>query len=188
MSQKGFMWPLAANPDEFNYCYDCFGDQYMCWENHWAELTQNWDRSELDDLGIWEYKPSYQDETKTSVDTSISASAPKSVGVSVSIDFPKLKIQSEKSDNMLKSTYDFWGTFGPLEAADEDVQLGTVMSWDSLKPSSGDKIAPTYMYGRFIGPDFYCSSTNGCADDFMEEMQEGASTFNFFYEYDIDDL
>ncbi|WP_254768216.1 hypothetical protein [Salinilacihabitans rarus] len=188
MSQKGFIWPLAANPDEFNYCYDCFGDQYQCWKTDEAELTQNWNRSELDDLGIYEYAPSYQDEQETSINTSISASAPKSVGVSVSIDTPKLRIQSELIDKKLKSTYGFWNIWGELDAADEDVQLGTVMAWDSKAPDSGDKVAPTYMYTQFIGPDFYCHELNGCATDFREEVYPSSSTFNFFYEYNIDDL
>lgn len=188
MSQKGFMWPLADNPDEFNFYYDYFGDQWECWNNGWAELTQNWNRSELDDLGIWEYDPSFSDETKTSLNTSISASAPKSVGVSVSVSFPKLKIQSDLVDHKLESTYDFWSDWGTaLAAADEDVELGTVTAFDSLRPSDGDKIAPTYFYGRFDGYDWYCGNMNSCCVDCGRVTPDG-STFNFFYEQDINDL
>lgn len=188
MSQKGFMWPLVANVQEFNHPVDYFGEQYSCWTNDFTELTQNWNRSELGDLGIVAYSPSYQDETKTSLSGSISASAPKAVGVSVSVDSPKLKIQSEKIDKKLKSTYEYQNAVGGrLGAADEDVQLGTATAFDSLKPDSGDKIAPTYMYGQFNGYGFSCAWYDTCVVD-NGHKTPGASTFNFFYEQNIDDL
>lgn len=186
MSQRGFMRPLAGNPDEFNYNYDYFGNQYWCWYNDWAELTQNWNRSDLDDIGIWNYDPSYSDETKTSLNTSLSASAPLSAGVSVSVDFPELKIQSEMIDKKLQSTYKFHGFWGPYDSADEDSILGTVTAMDSLRPDSGDKVAPTYMYGRFWGADWYCTDYSNCSD--KDDVLKGGSTFNWFYEWEVDDL
>jgi len=187
MFQRGFMWPWAANYSDFDIEY--FGEQPACWVNDWAELTQNWRRSELSDLGVWDWDPTFSDETKTSLDTSLSVSAPKSVGVSVSVDFPKLKIESDLGNDQekLKSTYEFQNWLGGnLAAADENVKLGTVTAFDSRKPDSGDKVAPTYMYGRFKGPELLCEVT-GCGGA-RGDRQEGASTFNWFYEYEIDDL
>ncbi|WP_135825234.1 hypothetical protein [Halorussus ruber] len=191
MKQKGFMWPLTDNHDEFDFYESYFGDQWRCWHNSEAELTQNWDRSELNDLGIWNYEPSYSDETQTSVNTSYGVSAPKSVGVSVSVDHPNLVIQSDLENNKLTATYDFrdyWEL--RLDASDEDVQLGTVTAFTSARPDSNDKVAPTYMYGSFDGPEWDCYNRDGCPTEQDGNLTQspGSSLFNFFYEYDIDDL
>lgn len=187
MSQQAHMWPLGVNPDEFNFAYEHFGDQWECWANSSTELTQNWDRSELDDLGIIEYDPSYSDETTTSIDTTISASIPKGVSVSADIDTPKVEIQSELDGHKLRSTYDFWGSISAYDAAFADVQQGTVTAFDSLKPADRDKIAPTYMYGGFEGWIWECEPLDSCNTHHDRRVEDG-SLFNFFYEQNIDDL
>lgn len=189
MSQKGHMWPLCTNHNEFDYDEGQFGDQYECWLNYWCDLNQDWNASELDDLGIIEYNPSYTDETETSLNTSISASTPRSAGISVSLDFPELEIQSELTDHKLEANHDFWSDMLKIayDAATEDVQLGTVTSFDSRKPDTNDKIVSGYMSGSFTGWGLECANLDRCNVHNDRTIEEGSISYSF-YEENIDDL
>lgn len=187
MSQNGHMWPLCDNHEEFNFNESYFGQQWECWLNHDAELTANWNRSDLEGLGIWKYKPSYDDETKSVLESSVSVSAPKGVSVSASVDFPKMKVNSNLFDHKHTCTYDFWGDYSAYDAATADVQLGEVISFSSLRPDSYDQITRTFMHGAFEGWSWVCMNQDSCYVH-EDRVVEGDMTWTDWYEYDIDDL
>jgi hypothetical protein len=119
--------------------------------------------------------------------------------MSVSVSFPKLKIQSEwdPMNYKLRATHEFQDRGKgldddfDLDAADENVILGTATGFNSTKPDTGDKIVKASMYGTFGGHGLIYGVNDlfecpGKLPDY--EVKERNATAHAFYEYEIDDL
>lgn len=141
MEQTGKMLPGADN--NFSSCSDTQIDD--SWFNVECDLDQNWERSDLTGLENAKYQPS-SDKT-SSVDTSISAST-GGVGVSATVSHPRIKRDmTYTSDRYINGDYTFKG----YDGEDTDAQLSQVSTWISDRPSDGDKVSPSYQYGKFEG-------------------------------------
>lgn len=145
-------------PGDDNDYSTCNFAQDNNWYNHWSEVTQNWSRSDLSGLSNISYKPS-QSET-TEWDTSIGLSN-SGITVTANPDHPRIKrtVQYEPNSRV-KSVYDYDGYAGQ----DNNLVLGQVSTWISDRPSSGDRIAPSYSYGGFDGGNCQGNSLDTAGD------------------------
>jgi len=153
--EKITIWGMEQNGKMLPGCDNTYWNSDGCnveesCVNSICELTQNWGRSDLDNIQNGKYKPG--DDKTSEVHTSVSVST-GGVGVSASIDHPKVERHvTYKEDEKILGEYDFTKGDGYDEPyADDDAydggwkncQFGQVSTWTSDRPeNSGDNIAP----------------------------------------------
>ncbi|WP_410765556.1 hypothetical protein [Haloferax sp. DFSO60] len=142
---------LPANDNDYNGSCDI--GSTADWGNYFAHHTQNWKRTDLTSPENQSYAPS--SDLTSEVSTSLSVSAPAGISVSTSVDHPELKRNVDyEPDEQVQAYYDFFDQSfggGVYDAYDSDSQLGQASSWTTDRPSSGDRIAPSYLYAEFNG-------------------------------------
>ena len=117
--------------------------------NKKTKLVQNWSRSDLSNLNNYSRAPAATNTTDYS--GSISVSVPFGASISATASSPRIEILPDFDNQHVAIDYDYDNYWGQLAAADENTQHRHVTSWISDRPSSGDKIAPSYYWGQFEG-------------------------------------
>lgn len=170
MTQSSKMLPGIANNFSSNPNAD--------WVNEDTEQTQNWGRTDLSNLENVNYNPS--SSQTTSLDGTLTLSVPPTLGVSA--DYPKVsRTINYDPDAKVQGLYGYSSTFGTLDAYNDNIVIGEVTGWITDRPSSGDKIAPSFLFGEFEGA--------GCNDSGnLIATTEGETLFVFFDLVDIDDV
>lgn len=169
MEHTGIMIPSVWSNADFGSPYP-----YDRWKNKRNGQTQNWKRTDCGDLTNYGMDP--DSDLTSSVDTTFTVSIPPTV--SISIDHPKLKRDWRYDYNeWYDCQYYYVGNWGTFDGIDERCDHGMTSAWSTLRPSSGDQIAPTYYMGTLTGRD----------GDLNYETKAN-NLFKMFYYYEIDDV
>lgn len=145
MEHSGVMIPSGWSNADYGSPYP-----YDEWKNKSNEQTQNWGRTDCGDLLNYGMDP--DTNLTSSIDTSFTVEIPPTV--SISIDHPKLRREYNYDQNeKYQCKYYYTENGSTLDGIDERCDHGMTSAWSTLRPSSGDDIAPNYYLGRFKGRD-----------------------------------
>lgn len=168
-------WALKQNSKMLPSISNSFPDeetQNGPWVNFDTQQVQNWKRTDLQNLENIEYSPS-TDRT-SSESGSVSVSFPPSLSMSTSISYPEISRNIDYDyDEQWRALYSYNSGTTILDGMDDNCTHGGVTGWVTDRPTSGDNIAPSYYFGKFLGD-------NGDTT--------GTSNFIFFNYYDINNV
>jgi hypothetical protein len=156
-----------------------FPNEDGSWANfNTTEQAQHWDRTDCGNLQNLDYYPTT--DTIESYTTTWSISVPPGFSVSGTVDHKQIKRDIEYQSNQdVRALYDYVDTSQTYAAYDKDTVPVLQSSWKTDRPSTGDQIAPSYIFGKFTETDDYASDPYATESD---------SLFNMFYEGEIDDV
>lgn len=123
---------------------------YAPWINYDTQQVQNWKRTDLTSLDNIDYSPA--SDTESSISTTYSISFPPSLTVSANTDHPKVgRDITYTANEKVEGDYYYSDITSSYDGIDKNCKFGQVTGWITDRPSSGDNIAPTYFFGKFVG-------------------------------------